>query len=263
MDHFRKNFSSFSASGSLLSSAAPDLYNAAHLWMVAGDEPPDPDTASRLMGLLDADERTRLDQVLFIEDRMRFLLSHALVRIALSRYRDVSPNAWRFAPGQNGRPEIAGPVGAASGLRFNLTHTKGLVACVVTHDTDCGVDAEFRKAMPDLQDLAATALHTLELRVFRELSKTKQLDHFLALWTAKEACMKACGRGFSMAPDTVALQIDSSGASAYVLSAPENLNWYIRLYRPTPNHHLALALDPSGPTEIAVQRLQSDLVSLV
>lgn len=245
-----------------MSNAAPDLNNAAHLWIVAGSEPPDPDTASRFLGLLDAGECARLDQFLFLENRMLFLLSHALLRITLSQYRDVSPDAWCFAPGQNGRPEIAGPVGATSGLRFNLTHTKGLVACVVTHDIDCGVDAEFRKAMPDLQDLAATALHPRELRDFGELCKAKQLDHFLALWTAKEACMKACGRGFSMAPDTVALEIDSSGTSAHVLSAPENLNWHIRLYRPTPNHHLALALDPSCPTEIAVRRLKSDLVSL-
>ncbi|MEM1076199.1 MAG: 4'-phosphopantetheinyl transferase superfamily protein [Pseudomonadota bacterium] len=263
MDHDRNSFPTSRALGISLSSATPDLNNAAHLWIVEGNEPPDPDTASRFIGLLDAGESTRLDQFLFFEDRMRFLLSHALVRIALSQYRDVSPDAWCFAPGQNGRPEIAGPVGAASGLRFNLTHTKGLAACVVTHDMGCGVDAEFRKTMPDLQDLAATALHPRELRDFGELSKTKQLDHFLALWTAKEACLKACGRGFSMAPDTVALQIDSSGASARVLSAPENLNWHIRLYRPTPDHHLALALDPSGPTEIVAQRLQSDLVSLV
>ena len=263
MEPIRKNILPGAAFRVCDNAVAPDLNAAAHLWIVSSNGPADPHTASRFRSLLDAGERARLDQLHFFEDQMRFLLSHALVRSALSHYRDVSPEAWQFTNGQGIRPEIAGPMGMASGLRFNLTHTKGLVACVVTLGVDCGVDAECREVLPDIEGLAKTALHPQELRDFGELPQAEQLDGFLALWTAKEACMKACGRGLSMAPDSFALETARSGLTARVLSAPDNLDWQITLLRPTSRHHLAIALDPSGPNEIAVQHLPPDLVPLI
>ena len=66
-------------------------------------------------------------------------MAHALARLTLSRYAPVPPEAWSFSLGEHGRPEIEGPSDAGR-LRFNLSHTRGMVACAVVRELDIGVD---------------------------------------------------------------------------------------------------------------------------
>lgn len=240
----------------------PSLATTAHLWVVAADAPPDSETGLRFLQMLSFDERARFEQFHFARDRQRFLLSHALVRSVLSYYCKLPPRDWHFTEGSGIRPEIANVVGTNLELRFNLTHTRGLVACVVTREADCGVDAEDCHSLQDLTELANYTLHPRELQAFSGISEPNRLDSFLSFWTAKEACMKACGRGLTLVPNSFALAISNDSLSARVLEAPDGLNWRITLLRPTPMHHLAVALDSFGPQQIAVQYLPADLSPL-
>jgi hypothetical protein len=79
----------------------------------------------------------RVDSLL----RHDLLLSHALLRVALSRYADVPPASWIIAIDRYGRPELAGP-GSAHGLRFNLSHAKGLATVAVVASREVGIDVE-------------------------------------------------------------------------------------------------------------------------
>ena len=56
-------------------------------------------------------------------------MTRALVRTTLSRYAEVDPAAWRFERNRYGRPHLlAGQ--CDRDLRFNLSHTRGLIASV-------------------------------------------------------------------------------------------------------------------------------------
>jgi 4'-phosphopantetheinyl transferase len=52
-------------------------------------------------------ERARCRRFLFEEDRVSFIVAHALLRTALSRYAAASPGEWRFSTSGHGRPEIS------------------------------------------------------------------------------------------------------------------------------------------------------------
>src|SRR3954451_20032403 len=78
---------------------------------------------------LSADERERMTRFVFDRDRRTFLLTRALVRTTLSRYAAVPPAAWRFIANDHGRPEILDRAAGVPDLRFNLSHTDGLIAC--------------------------------------------------------------------------------------------------------------------------------------
>src|SRR5262249_19525223 len=113
----------------------------AHLWYAHPEEITDPHRLAALEELLSPDERERRQRFYFERDRHRFLVTRALVRTVLSRYADVPPMAWNFTTNRYGRPEVAGPTRWPP-LRFNVSHTDGLTACLVVLERDVGVDVE-------------------------------------------------------------------------------------------------------------------------
>ncbi len=79
---------------------------------------------------------------MFERDRRAFLLTRALVRTTLSRYAAVGPADWTFVANVHGRPEILDRPAGVPDLRFNMSHTDGLIACAVTIGREVGVDVE-------------------------------------------------------------------------------------------------------------------------
>ena len=60
----------------------------------------------------------------------------------LSRYAAVAPADWAFIANVHGRPELLDRPRGVPDLRFNLSHTEGLIACAVTIGREVGVDVE-------------------------------------------------------------------------------------------------------------------------
>src|SRR4051812_15367218 len=113
----------------------------AHLWYVFCDRVQDAGLLAAYHRLMSPDEAAQQARFYFPENRHEYLLTRALVRSALWRYEPVAPEAWTFVRNQYGCPQIAGPAGATA-LRFNLSNTRGLIACLVAKDIDVGVDVE-------------------------------------------------------------------------------------------------------------------------
>src|SRR6476646_8833755 len=80
--------------------------------------------------VLSADERERVQRFVQRGDRYAFAAAHALLRQTLSEFADVRPSAWTFSTNENGKP-VLDDVHRSTNIRFNLTHTRGLVACAI------------------------------------------------------------------------------------------------------------------------------------
>src|SRR5437867_2105719 len=144
-------------------------------------------------------EKTRMGQFRFERDRDSYRAAHALARLALSwRERAVPPHAWVFQETSHGRPEIAARRGFPQ-LRFNISHTRHLVACIVTRELDCGVDVELIDRCSDLHDHAHSVLAPAELATIAGASNTERATLLCRYWTLKEAYAKALGLGMSLA----------------------------------------------------------------
>lgn len=185
----------------------------------------------------------------FARDRRLFVAAHALLRSALSACAQaIPPEAWTFTTTPHGRLELAPP---HDGLRFNLSHTEGLVACVVVRDVDCGVDVE-RTDRRDVALLSASVLAPPERRTLAALPEPARPGRFLRYWTLKEAYVKARGLGLSLEPDRCVLALD--GERPLLLSAPGDArphDWQLAELTPTSHHTLAVALHaPAGPLQI-------------
>lgn len=177
--------------------AAADLRTEAHVWLASTG---DPAVAARLEAyreLLTPDEAERHERIRPPESRREFLLGRALVRTTLSRYAEVAPGDWRFRTVGRGRPEIAAPEDAPP-LRFNLSHSRGLAGCVVARELDVGLDVEHVERPLDLDRFARRFYSPRERALLATVAGDARKQLFFAIWTLKEAYLKARGIGVAL-----------------------------------------------------------------
>jgi 4'-phosphopantetheinyl transferase len=197
--------------------------------------------------VLNAQERQRMDAFKSRDARMQFLAGHALVRWALSQYAAVAPADWQFTANIHGKPTITAPQGHRA-LHFNLSHTHGLVACAIGPQTEIGVDVEFNQRLTDMDGVMDLVLTREERAQITAPSSPEGRDRFLALWTLKEAYIKARGLGFDLPPMDFRFDEPTSPAPRIYLSGgidDDPGRWAFRSYPVTPDHRLSIAL--SGP----------------
>jgi len=176
-------------------------------------------------------------------DSHHYLVAHTLLRHALSRYVDIPPAGWTFSHGEHGRPEISNP--AAAALRFNLTHTTGLVGCVITLDSDCGIDAEAVGDRHNPMGVARRMFSEPERLAMQQLEDAALLDYFYTRWTLREAYVKARGIGIAFPTRKLQFGLDDKENVTVKFDAglQENAcDWQFHLLRPTPDHIAAIAV---------------------
>jgi 4'-phosphopantetheinyl transferase len=242
---------------------ARDVY----VWLLAAPEDADDARAERAAALLDDGERARMARFRDARDVRRYLFAHALARTTLTRYAPhVPPAGWRFRVGPHGRPEIVDAAGAAAGgagsaeaLRFNISHTAGLVACAVTRGRDVGVDVEHvyppRWGDETCLEIAGAHFAPAEAAGLAALPAADRRARFFEIWTLKEAYIKA--RGLGLALPLAGFAFDSGGPEIGVRFEPGVDDgvpggWCFERFRPTPRHALALAARRAPGETLAV-----------
>ncbi len=224
-----------------------------HLWLTdplaIGD--------SALLGsyarLLSEPERARWTRYQLAKDRHTFLVTRALVRTVLSRYCEVEPADWRFIENDYGRPAIGAPA-AQSRLRFNLSHTAGLIACAVAVDRDIGVDVEVVADRPTTA-IARDFFAPPEVAALQALDGPQQRDRFYAYWTLKESYIKARGMGLAIPLDQFWFDLDGDGTPSITIDGRQNdraETWQFEQHRPSKDHHLALAIRREAEPDLPV-----------
>lgn len=175
------------------------LKDQAHVWLANPHALSGAAQRQQYEQWLSETELTRYQRFRFDHDRHLYLVAHALNRVVLSRYSTgVDPAMWRFVTNEYGRPELAPSMPFANRLRFNISHTHGLVACIVTDGIDCGVDVEQTRPMDDLWAIARSVFAERELADLRTLQVLDQEPRFYDYWTLKESYIKARGMGLSL-----------------------------------------------------------------
>ena len=199
---------------------------------------------SRWRDMLDDGELQRANSHYFARDRETFIAAHALTRAMLSAATGKPTSAWRYAEGEFGKPHLA-PGCPAGGLRFNMSHTRGLAACAIGH-CELGVDVESADRSTGL-DIADSVFAPEEALLVKSAPPERQRSLFFRLWTLKEAFIKATGEGlrrpldsFSFALDPIRIRFHPERNRA---SHPDDpAAWRFAECSPSRNNHLALAV---------------------
>jgi 4'-phosphopantetheinyl transferase len=198
-----------------------------------------PDVLDRAGSVLSATERARLSRFRFPADQRLFLASRVLLREALSAVDGRPAAALRFTSDVHGvKPELEGTPQERP-LRFNLTHTDGLVACVLAWNRAVGVDAERLTRVIRTPGVAARVLSDTEQAALAGVEPGLRSRRLLEHWCVKEALLKAMGTGLATPPSTVCVQFDGAARAAFA-DAAVGRDWQVTMATPGGAHVVAV-----------------------
>ena len=194
---------------------APDTI---HVWRAAADA--DSARIEALARTVSPDERERAARFAFQQNRDRFLVRRGMLRAILGRYLAMPPERLEIEPDVRGKPSLR------TSLRFNVSHSGGLVLVAVALGREVGVDIE--RIEPSAVDarIAGNFLSRRESAEVRALPAAQRPYAFFARWTRKEAYLKARGDGRAGLTDG---------------GLPEDPRWSVRALEPSPGYAGALA----------------------
>jgi 4'-phosphopantetheinyl transferase len=197
---------------------------------------------------LTAEEKARVNRLRFERDRQVHAAARVLVRGALSHYQAVDPSEWRFVSDPLGKPRVAARPGEPV-PHFNLSHTAGLAACVVSlgHE-EIGIDVERLDRQADFLSVAESCFAPAEHRQLRTMEPSLLARRFLASWTIKESYAKARGLGLSLPLDAVRVLPEDNNPEGSRLGVVFDASlddsedqWRFTLLEAHPGHLVAVA----------------------
>ncbi|XBJ07461.1 hypothetical protein VPH35_012974 [Triticum aestivum] len=182
-----------------------------HVWYLCPDELNNQSQLNMYEELLSPSEREYADSMKATMLRKDVVLSRALLRTTLSRYRwasicafilsyiygkldtgcKIDPRSFEFKKNKFGKPEVLWPLDdstAEQPLHFNISHTTSLIACGIAINAHIGIDVEEKKrnTTKNILSLARRYFTPSEVDSLAEISDSDaQRKEFLKLWTLK------------------------------------------------------------------------------
>lgn len=227
-----------------------------HLWFLGLAQP----EAPVFLAALSPDERSAWDALqgrAHAQEQRRHLAGRMLARLALSRHFAVPPTQWSFAPDGYGKPWVVQPWWARPHLAFNLSHSSGVAVLAVTAGARVGVDVENIAARPAPLHVAARFFSPAEVRQLHACEPVEQPGQFYRCWTAKEAYVKALGRGLSIPLERFSVRPREDG-SVDLRNAPgDTARWHLRQLQPRPDWMVSVCVEDTGagPLQVFTHKL--------
>jgi 4'-phosphopantetheinyl transferase len=220
-----------------------------HVWHLFIDQLADPDLLHDLQRLLTPEELARQHRYAHERDRRQFFLARVLARTVLASYLDRPATTLRFTTTPYGKPLLPSSDGQA-GVHFNLTHSHGAIACAVHPVCEVGIDVEDEQRTLAFLEMAERYFAVPEADHLRRLAAEQRRTAFFAIWTLKEAFVKAIGQGLTYPLDTFAFDLDCDRLLAFrPLAESVPPHWDFHQFRLGPCHRGAVAVqaDPQRP----------------
>lgn len=217
------------------------------------------DALQRWGSTLSKAENTRFQRYSHGGAALQFLVGRGLLRTVLGERIGCDPAEVILALQEHGKPFVAGP---ADGKRWqvSLSHTEGLVGVAIADGLEVGLDVQATAPQSDLAGVAAQVFTAKERHALADLGDAtsgRWLHRFYTLWTAKEAWIKARGRGFTLPPRWITLSVaewapgsvepeQSVTVDAIDPAAEDDaMGWRFSTWWPTPTHAATVAT--AGP----------------
>jgi 4'-phosphopantetheinyl transferase len=171
-------------------------------------------------------------------DHARGTPAEPLVRDWLAAVLEVPAAAIELHRDTLGRPRLAG---ALHGWDVSWSHSGDGLLIALGDEVDVGVDLERARPRPRALELAERFFHSTEHDWLRGLPEPDRNEAFLRLWCAKEAVLKAHGRGIAYGLDKFGLADLEGGLAMTHPHAGLGGPWSVHEWAPRPGYRAALA----------------------
>lgn len=188
-----------------------------HVWHASLDL--EPAVFRHLENTLSVDERQRASRFYFPRDRRRFVAGRGLLRDVLARYTNSHPAELHFTYNDYGKPQLHQSE-RANAIRFNLSHSKGIIVLAVSRERNVGIDIETLRGDTSILDVADSFFSRNEVLRLHALPTHLRCEAFYRCWVRKEAYIKARGMGLSIPLHSFEVSL-SPGSPAELLASTE------------------------------------------
>ncbi len=189
---------------------------------------------------LSQEERDRGNRLVKTEHRCRFLISHAILRLILSRYLGQPPNDIQLQKGPHGKPYLEDQP-----LQFNMTHSNDIALYAITACADIGIDVEYVKRKHRMDALVKRFFSKREYQEYQSFPEGERHLAFYRAWTRKEAYLKATGLGLSYPLDHFDVSLAPEGTQCLLHvedSAEMPQHWTLFSFEPCVDYLSSIAI---------------------
>lgn len=178
----------------------PDGVSGAHAIL-------DPLLAPFALPLLSVDERIRVADMLRPQLKQRRIVAFALTRIWFADQLGVDPSELSLERSAGRAPRLLHP----NAPHFSVAHSGDRLILAASNEYVVGVDVELCRERARLTALAEAVMTSTEKRAWDALPADRRLATFYAVWTAKEAMLKAHGLSLADGMAGMLVQVDPTG----------------------------------------------------
>jgi 4'-phosphopantetheinyl transferase len=143
----------------------------------------------------------------------------------LGRYLGIDAADVRLVEREHGRPALHAVHRAP--FDFNWTHSGERALVALAHGLSPGIDLEHRRTRANALEIARRFFTADEAAWLGSLGESERYTAFLELWTAREAVLKALGRGIAFGLDKLAFRRDAGGLVLQRLDGDEPGAWQL------------------------------------
>lgn len=143
----------------------------------------------------------------------------------LATYLGLEPATVRLVAGEHGRPALDPVHGGA--LDFNWSHSGEQALVALARGFSPGIDLEQRRTRANALEIAQRFFTAEEAAWLGTLDDAERRTAFLELWTAREAVLKALGRGLAFGLDRLAFRREASGLVLQRLDGEDPAAWQL------------------------------------
>ncbi len=161
------------------------------------------------------------------------------MRAVLAAYLGVHPSFVDLVDGEYGRPALARQ--HDQGLGFNWSHSGHHALMAVGRDILPGIDVELRRPRARAMQIAQRFFSSEEVDALFGLPEAAREQAFLRLWTAKEAVVKALGRGLAFGLDRLSVGFVDQQLALTRLEGESAQDWQLHALPIAPELTAAIA----------------------
>jgi 4'-phosphopantetheinyl transferase len=232
------------------SSAAALDARTVHVWMAHPDRllAAAPGHASWLSPA----ERARATRYRDPEDGARYRATRVLIRGILAGVVGRRPGTLDFVENAHGRPSLRAPV--AGGLDFNVSRSPAWAVLAVNAGAACGIDVEDLSRGNDIASIARRFAPS-ERALLERVPEAERRRTFFALWTLKEAFLKALGTGLTLPLGAAAFTLEPGQPPRATFGpalAEDPAAWSFAQLMPDAGHLAAVAVRSGQPPTLVV-----------
>ncbi len=166
--------------------------------------------------ILSDDEKLRRDGYVYEELAVHYVKRRSWLRRELSGVVGLAANELQFDYNKYGKPTLMG----YPDILFNLSHSKNYVLLAIARSDPSsgrfeersrialGCDIEWMDPAVEIIEMAELVFSTVERSSLKQLSDKEARKNFFAIWSRKEAFIKAQGSGISYGLDRFTVGVE-------------------------------------------------------